>query len=294
MKCSNPFVNIFMRDGTRRVVRVRCRHCTACRITDREQWTCRIKGELQTRASKGAFVTLTYNEDTVPKNDNGDMNLVKADVQKFFKRLRIYIQRHYPNMDCHFKYYCVGEYGEESSKIGKGRPHFHFILTGISYWDSNFRKAVNACWTYGFNKILPANPSTIRYVLKYMDKSWFEKQAVIESGRNPPFSVKSLGIGSSYMIKNWKNLVDDKGFRSKKSHIGVPPYWIKKLALPSKDMSTSASIYPPLAVESKKHLQMFLNSPFEHSPYGYEKYLASLGRQQEYILKSAYNVGKDR
>lgn len=63
------------------------------------------------------FVTLTYSNLTLPRNENGVPTLSKSDLQKFFKRLRKRIS---------FKYFAVGEYGED-----KGRPHYHaIIMTG--------------------------------------------------------------------------------------------------------------------------------------------------------------------
>lgn len=65
---------------------------------------------------RSCFLTLTYDDEHLPKFGQ----LVKSDLQDFFKRLRYYGHK--------FKYVAAGEYGEL-----KRRPHFHVALFGLDF-----------------------------------------------------------------------------------------------------------------------------------------------------------------
>ena len=62
------------------------------------------------------FLTLTYSDEYLPKHGQ----LVKRDLQLFFKRLRKHAGP--------FRYVAAGEYGEL-----KRRPHFHIALFGMDF-----------------------------------------------------------------------------------------------------------------------------------------------------------------
>ena len=85
------------------------------------------------------FVTLTYDDNQVPMNDNADLILYKPDLQNFLKRLR-------KRKDGErIRYFAVGEYGTQS-----GRPHYHLCLFGCGTGGSE--DVVNA-WRSGQDPI---------------------------------------------------------------------------------------------------------------------------------------------
>ena len=92
-----------------------CGKCPPCLRRRVSGWSFRLvkQGE---QACSALFVTLTYDDEKVPKTASGLMTLQKSDLQKFFKRLR---------KKTHEKisYYAVGEYGDKTQ-----RPHYHIIL----------------------------------------------------------------------------------------------------------------------------------------------------------------------
>lgn len=114
MKCPRPITVPVQ--GT-----VPCGQCLGCRINKQRQWATRIQLEAQLH-NCNSFATLTYS------NEHLTYDLLRAahrptlrfsDLTKWLKRFRK--QRKEP-----FRYFAVGEYGDE-----KWRPHFHAVLFGV-------------------------------------------------------------------------------------------------------------------------------------------------------------------
>lgn len=132
------------------------------------------------------FVTLTYDTNHVPITKNGFMSLKKADLQKFFKRLRKL------DPEAKIKYYAVGEYGGKTM-----RPHYHIIL-----FNSDHVK-VQKAWSLD-NKVIGSchfgsvSGASVGYTLKYM-----MKPSKIPLHRNDDrikeFALMSKGLGAHYM-----------------------------------------------------------------------------------------------
>lgn len=106
----------------RRPVEVPCGRCLGCRLEYSRQWAVRCMHEAKLHAVS-IFVTLTYNDECVPK----DMNLRPRDYVLFMKRLRIA----HPGV----RFFQCGEYGELL-----GRPHHHAILFNCWFPDQRFLK----------------------------------------------------------------------------------------------------------------------------------------------------------
>lgn len=94
---------------------VPCGQCIGCRLERSRQWASRMMAEAQFH-ELSVFVTLTY--EVEPEGGT----LVKADFQKFMKRLR--------KTGAKVRYFMCGEYGETTL-----RPHYHAILFGIDFPD---------------------------------------------------------------------------------------------------------------------------------------------------------------
>lgn len=154
------------------------------------------------------FVTLTYDDAHLPEHGT----LVKADFQKFAKRLRFHRGR--------FRYYMCGEYGEKG-----GRPHYHMILYGLDFPDKKFYRNAGAgevlytsaelseIWQNGFAVIGSVTFESCAYVARYIvDKvtgdraeDWYS--FVDENGEVvkllPEYTDMSRrpGIGTAYFEK---------------------------------------------------------------------------------------------
>lgn len=94
---------------------VKCGQCMECRLAYSREWAIRITHEMQMH-DRSCFLTLTYNDENLPRFGQ----LVKRDLQLFFKRLR--------KVAGPFRYVACGEYGEL-----RRRPHFHVAIFGIDF-----------------------------------------------------------------------------------------------------------------------------------------------------------------
>ena len=149
----------------------------------------------------------------MPKNEE----LVKKDLQDFWKRLRKVIQ-------VPIKYYAVGEYGEKF-----GRPHYHAITYGVGIED---KKIIYEEWNKGQIHAGTVTEKSLRYVIDYTQKKLYGDEARKEYGeRLPPFSLMSKGLGLQYAMKNRQQLVDNLCIKINKKEVTIPRYYVKKLEI---------------------------------------------------------------
>lgn len=173
MLCARPFRTA---DGD-----FGCGQCMPCRINTRRVWTGRLLFESLMHKENGVF-TLTYSDDFVTEE------LQPRELQLFLKRLRVVSPEP-------FRFYGVGEYGEEGF-----RPHFHVVTFGLSWLRADL---VQKAWSWkgkpmGFVHGMELNPHTAAYVCGYIAKKWTTKQNEKLEGRHPEFSRMSnrpYGIG---------------------------------------------------------------------------------------------------
>lgn len=216
MKCLNPisikhpvlWENVDL-DYEKRYIKVPCGKCMQCRIERKREWKVRLMLE-STYYKENSFVTLTYNDDNI----SNSYSLVRKDLQDFIKRYRYYEPKK-------FKYYAVGEYGEET-----GRPHYHLIMLG-----TRNEEALTKAWTKGFTEIGPVNPITIQYVTGYVTKKLYGDMAEQYGGRVPPFVNCSQGIGLSYLKQFEEQIRKDMHINILGYDYGLPRYFKKKLGL---------------------------------------------------------------
>lgn len=208
-------------------VSIPCSRCIGCRMEYSRQWANRCMLELQYHDSS-YFVTLTYNEEHVPRSyygspDSGEANpsltLSKRDFQLFMKRLR----KAFP--DDKIRFFMCGEYGPTTF-----RPHYHAILFGLhlndlvpfSKSEQGFvyytSESLQRCWSVRPGKdsatplanfdpighILVANVTweTCAYTARYITKKLTGPAASFYSDFNiePPFTLMSRkpGIARQY------------------------------------------------------------------------------------------------
>ncbi|MDI9312781.1 MAG: hypothetical protein QM535_21405 [Limnohabitans sp.] len=217
-KCITPF---YVKDKfTSEYIPVPCSKCPPCKKRRTSSWSFRLVKEGE-RSLSALFVTLTYNTETVPITKNGFMNLDKADVQKFMKRLRKLSNQK-------LKYYVCGEYGTK-----RMRPHYHLIIFNAD------KEKVEQAWTLdrrplGQIYIGDVNEASIGYTLKYMSKKG-KIPMHHNDDRQKEFSLMSKGLGSNYltekMIKWHKNSIEERMYCNIKGNkkIAMPRYYKDKI-----------------------------------------------------------------
>lgn len=167
---------------------VPCGKCVGCIKSKRSEWLLRLENEHDVSQS-AQFITLTYDELSLPTTENGEPCFNKKHVQDFFKRLRHY---------SHFRYYLVSEYGGRF-----GRPHYHLLLFNFAGSD----KDVTRSWWYGNCDFGTVTSASINYCAAYVitkEHYKYEKDDIMR-----PFMLSSRrpGLGHSYVdrMKNYHN-----------------------------------------------------------------------------------------
>lgn len=226
---SYPFDNCFKSPNVKRYVtdfvEIPCGKCIGCRLEYSRQWANRMLLELEYHDS-AYFVTLTYNDNHVPRNYYSDLHtgealqsltLSKRDVQLFFKRLR----KAFP--DDRIRFYLAGEYGSDTF-----RPHYHAIIFGLHLDDLRVHKKslhgfsymisdkLQRCWSQvlsgesyspddhniGFCLVANVSWETCAYVSRYVTKKLTGSESSFYDYFNivPPFTLMSRkpGIGRQW------------------------------------------------------------------------------------------------
>lgn len=233
-------------------VEVPCGQCIECRLNRSRKWADRCMMELQYH-KQSWFVTLTYDNDHIPKNPMYDLEtgevyaengtLVKKDLQDFMKRLRSAYA--YSGKDNKLRFFACGEYGSETM-----RPHFHLILFGLeldnddlSLYKRNIQgdnlynsKLISSCWKNGFSVVGEVTWETCAYVARYVMKKHLGKESEFYDIYNiePEFTLMSRkpGIARQY-YEDHKNELFFEDFVSISTAKGgrkvYPPPYFEKL-----------------------------------------------------------------
>lgn len=196
---------------------VPCGKCLECRKQRINSWYVRLKSELAV-SSSAYFVTLTYNDQSIPFNEHEQATLNYEDIQKFFKRLRK--RESQQGNEQTIKYYAVGEYGCKTH-----RPHYHIIL--FNCMDIN---NVESSWTLngaplGHIHVGNVKDESIYYTLKYTSKAIFG-DSTRDNTRQREKALMSKGLGLSYLTPQMEKYHQDDISR------GVTFLGNKKLPLP--------------------------------------------------------------
>ncbi len=191
---------------------IACGQCTACRLEYSRQWA--IRCVLESSYYKyNWFVTLTYNDECLPKgrvlnmetgeierNEKGEdlAVLEPQDVTDFFKRLRMSAERkglRHDDKDDNRYFYC-GEYGEQFK-----RPHYHVLFFGLDIPDL---------------EIAYAKRGNVFFYSNWLEKLWGKGIVVISQ-----LNFDSAAYTARYVMKKQKG----KGLKEFKSKV-------KKIILP--------------------------------------------------------------
>lgn len=163
-----------------------------------------------------SFVTLTYSDEFLPKNNS----LIPRDLTLFLKRLRrrlgaeIYTKT--------LRYYACGEYGTYSE-----RPHYHLAIFGVGlHHTEDIQKAWSCPDTKepkGFVYVGTLTLDSAQYIASYIQKGK-TKPDQFPDGRHPEFPRMSRrpGIGALAISDISDSLTTDHGSDVILSHGDVP------------------------------------------------------------------------
>lgn len=149
-------------------VPVPCGKCEACLARRARDWMIRLREEMKD-SSYACFVTLTYDDEHLPREDRKvydwtiDQLVTFKDVpvhrvrdcQLFLKRLRR------DNPDVKIRYFLVSEFGPKTL-----RPHYHAIIFNLSRERCN-KAYISSKWQNGFVEVSKVTEGRIAYVTKY-------------------------------------------------------------------------------------------------------------------------------
>lgn len=196
----------------RQSITVPCGQCIGCRLEKSRQWAVRCVCEQQ-MSDESCFITLTYDDDHLPPSGS----LVPDDLQKFFKRLRRYLEYH---NEMSIRFFACGEYGEQFQ-----RPHYHAIVFG--WYPSDVKpvgfstascagssgyyisECLTSLWPFGYHIVAGVSFESCAYVARYVTKKITGPGAdEYYDGRVPEFIRMSRrpGIGSSWLEKYHKDV----------------------------------------------------------------------------------------
>lgn len=174
-----------------------CGRCIGCRLERARQWAVRILHEAKCH-DDSVFVTLTYDEDHLPKD--GSVSI--STCQLFLKRLRARVA------PTKIRFFLSGEYGEKF-----GRPHYHAIIFGHGFPDRVriessderplWRSALlESCWAQGAAPFGAVTFESASYVAQYALKKVTGRKANAHyCGRHCEFLLMSRrpGIGRAWI-----------------------------------------------------------------------------------------------
>lgn len=196
---------------------VPCGSCILCRSTRRLEWSLRLTHESMYHRN-AVFLTLTIDDDHM----NSQYSLRKHDYQCFLKRLRKRLDRRGKKI----RYFGCGEYGERT-----GRPHYHFIIFGLTVMDYTDCSDIERSWELGNVHIKASTVSRMMYVAGYTVKKIGVETDNLLPGQESTFRTGSQGIGREWIDtpENRVRVLKDKCCTMDGFDVPVPRYYKNRL-----------------------------------------------------------------
>lgn len=279
-----------------------CRKCIGCRIDYSRDWANRGYLESKKSPNSNYFVTLTYDDEHLPKKDeittskgityknDGTWNgcLEPKHLKKFIHDIR----QHYYRKNGYkgIKYLACGEYGTEN-----GRPHYHVILFNCpldaddfyaprlidgEYYHQN--KLIEKYWKRGISNVGTATWNTIAYVARYVTKKLYGDNAEdsrAQKGQIAEFIRVSNGIGRDYWEENKEKILqtDSITIRNAKGiHQTKPPRYFTRLL-----KAQNPEVYEELKAKRERDNEMMQKAKDTQHSYGRFDELQNQRRSKE-------------
>ena len=231
-----------------------CGHCAGCKMQNASSWANRMEMELPYH-NNAWFLTLTYDNEHVPWSYNQGLGVNKRtgeivienltlnyeDMQKFWKRLRRWLEYHERNTG-KLMYYQAGEYGSQTH-----RPHYHAIVydlpikpeelkiykqkNGFRYYNVDW---LTKLWGMGHVVVAPAEWKNMAYTARYTTKKIYGKDSkkyYEELGVLPERCMmsKNPAIGMQYYEEHKDEIYAKDEIQLKNGRRAKPPRYFDKL-----------------------------------------------------------------
>lgn len=225
------------REGIRleenKAVLIPCGHCIGCRLDYSRYWAERCVHEADEH-DENYFLSLTYDDEHLPKGSKGIATLINDEISSFMKRLRTTFKRKFGIEGIRF--FGCGEYGTPGQGSRISHPHYHIILFNcpipdlqerhpimvdgklkwiFQYDDEGnkllFSPTIHECWNkYGTAQIGQVSYESCAYVARYIVKKQLgnEAQQYRDCGIIPPYVRMSRrpGIGYDWYDEHFEQL----------------------------------------------------------------------------------------
>lgn len=227
-----------------------CGQCPGCKMAAASSWANRMELELPYHQNAW-FITFTYDDDNIPYRmtwDEGtgevlveNYSLRYEDMQKFWKRLRRYMEYHKIN-NGKLMYFQCGEYGGKTH-----RPHYHAIVYDIPFTKEDLKvyKKKNGAvyynvdwftelWGMGHVVIAAAEWKAMAYTARYTTKKVYGKEGkefYKELGILPEKCnmSKRPAIGAKYFEEHSEEIYAKDKIQLKNGKVCKPPRYFDKL-----------------------------------------------------------------
>lgn len=220
----------------------RCGGCRARRVRDKairsyHESLLHRRAAGRALVSNNCFITLTYDDSTLPPHSSLD----HSHWQNFAKKFRRDVGP--------FRYLMCGEYGGKTH-----RPHYHAVLFGMDFhadrkiWKQDGKKiewrspTLEELWPHGFSSLAPMNFATASYVAGYVVKkmrnaNFEEAHAIYGKGPEPIFvkkpeytqASKVPGLGADFFKKYWHEIYPRDRVRIEGKEYMPPKFYDKLL-----------------------------------------------------------------
>lgn len=200
---------------------VRCGKCLACREEIAKEYTYRFMNEYK-YFKYLYFITLTYEDDKLPKNEDGFGTLNKKHIVDYLKTININVKRDNKIVSKDYKYFVGGEYGDQTM-----RPHYHIAILCD---DQRIGQYFVAKWHYGRIDFQEGDMRSVFYVIGYSNKKIGDQDWLYDnSNLERPFRKFSRGLGKRYYEEEKHTLSGQYYGKLGNTKIALPNYYKNKL-----------------------------------------------------------------
>lgn len=217
---------------------VPCGQCGECRLARARSWATRCVHEAS-QWKFSCFITLTYK--TPPEGNS----LCPSDTRNFIRKFRYSFKKP-------FKYFLVGEYGENFD-----RPHYHALIFGHDFGFSDFKTGrnrslsqlhdtdavecseLNNLWGLGFTSVGELTFDSAAYCAQYAMKKVNGPMARDHyKNRHPEFMRTSQNaIGKQYANLYADEIITRNSVISNGAKQPIPAYYLKQYEKNGHDLS---------------------------------------------------------